>query len=130
MRPGGRAPGFSITSERAAHAARHETQVSASYATSTARIPRSAAAWSHPVQQLNDTTEVELVRKRQPRRIRDPERQVRMHGRRECLRGERDHRVRGVDTNHRAAWQAAGDLAGDLAITAANVEDALVTVEW
>src|SRR5262245_10567856 len=42
---------------------------------------------------------------------------------------ERDHRVRGVDTEHGTAWQPPGDLGSDRAVAAADVEHALAAVE-
>ena len=99
LEPAG-SPAGSCTPSRAPRASRRGC--ARPVATSAARMPRNAAAWScTQCRQLNRHDQVELVGEGQLRCVRDPKRQVRIGVRREVLRCERDHRVRSVDPE---AW--------------------------
>ena len=89
------------------------------------RMQRSAARWSGTQwSALNETTRSKASR--YDRRVASPtsKSQVRVVGK-EVLAGKVDHAGRWIDADHRAVRQALGDLRGDLAVTAADVQDAL-----
>src|SRR5215471_5358158 len=76
------------------------------------------------MERVEGDDEIERVAIRQARGVADREAQVRVVGD-EVLAGELDHASRRIDAYDRPPREALGDLRGDLAVTATDVEDAL-----
>ena len=76
----------------------------------------------NPVERIKRNHEIELIPEGQGASVRHVESKIGPDRGTEVARSESDHIPRGIDTNHRAAWNASSDRRRDLAVAASDIE--------